>query len=115
VWGVGGGGGGVFNRASALLRRAFCVVQAPRPKSRRPWGVGVWGVCGGVGGDQGGGSGGGGGGLGRPHPHPVSTRGFLRTAVPPCACARPTRFSGLCVPQRGLGGCKGPGRCSKAF
>jgi hypothetical protein len=32
---------GIFNRAPALLRRAFCVVWAPRPKLRRPKKVGT--------------------------------------------------------------------------
>jgi hypothetical protein len=34
-------GGLIVNRAPALLRRAFCVVRAPRPKSRRPEKVGL--------------------------------------------------------------------------
>jgi hypothetical protein len=36
-----GGGGLIFNRAPALLRRAFCVVRVPRPQSRRPEEVGT--------------------------------------------------------------------------
>jgi hypothetical protein len=41
VMAVAVGGGLIFNRAPALLRRAFCVVRAPRPKSRRPEKVGT--------------------------------------------------------------------------
>jgi hypothetical protein len=37
----GRGGGLIFNRTSALLRRASCVVRALRPKSRRPEKVGT--------------------------------------------------------------------------
>jgi hypothetical protein len=33
--GAGERGGLIFNRAPALLRRALCVIRAPRPKSRR--------------------------------------------------------------------------------